>query len=69
MAMGKHCGSFAKGFTDSLLAMMKLQLAQDNARTNNAFVAARTDYFNWPASGGKTKGINNPELQRRIERP
>jgi hypothetical protein len=62
MPLGKHYGSFAKGFMDSLLAAYKLSMTKE-------LYDARINYFNARAKAygtAKGTGVNNPELQNVI---
>ena len=61
MAKGKHYGAFAKGFTDSLVAMMKLSMTRD-------LYAARARYFDRKGYPPPGKGINDPGVQDAINK-
>ena len=60
MATGKHYGSFAKGFMDSLLAVYKLSMTRD-------LYAARENYYNRKGYGKPGTGLNDPALAGAIK--
>jgi hypothetical protein len=62
MPMGKHYGSFAKGFADSLIAMMRLSMTMD-------LYKAREDYYKakgWALTHPHGKAATQAELDEQI---
>src|SRR5580693_9082176 len=64
MPMGKHYGSFAKGFSDSLIAMMRLGMTMQ-------LYQARADYYRdrgWAATHPHGKALTQAELDEEMRR-
>lgn len=57
MAMGKHYGSFAKGFSDSLLAAMRLSMMMDFYKSRTEYMEAHEHYWNAMANKAGKGGL------------
>jgi hypothetical protein len=53
MAMGKHYGSFGKGFADGLIAMIKLSYMRDYYKSRRDYYDARAKAYGQPKPGSK----------------
>jgi hypothetical protein len=63
MPMGKHYGSFAKGFADSLIAMMRLKMMSDYYQSREAMNKSRIDLNAARAEFYRTKGMTGKDAQ------
>ena len=53
MAMGKHYGSFGKGFADALIAMIKMSYMRDYYMSRTAYYKSRAKAYGQPKPGSK----------------
>jgi hypothetical protein len=53
MAMGKHYGSFGKGFADALIAMIKLSYMRDYYKSRRDYYESRAAAYGQPKPGSK----------------